>query len=53
MCSEELVKKLQPLYHTNRKACRSLCYGCCGGDFRKLQSWGFAPSEEQIESDQL
>lgn len=33
------------------KACSTLCYGV--GRFCQLQSWGFSPGEEQIESNWL
>ena len=33
MCSEELVKELQPLYHTSHRVRRWLCYGGGSGDF--------------------
>ena len=51
MCSEELVKELQPLYNTKCKAWRKFCYDVEG--FDPLQSWRFVPGEGQIESDQL
>ena len=50
ICSEELVKELQLQYHTNSKGWRRLYYNV--GGFCQLQSWGFAPGEGHIESDQ-
>ena len=44
-------KSCNPLYHTNCKAWRRLCYGV--GGFHQLQNWGFVPGEEQIKSDRL
>ena len=48
-CGEELEKELPPLslYHTNREACKSLCYGV--GGICQFQNRGFAPDEGQIE----
>ena len=43
-------KSCNPLYHTNHKAWRKLCYGV--GTFANW-SQGFAPGERQIESDWL
>ena len=51
MGGEELVKDLQPPYHTNRKAWRRLCYGVWA--FCQLQSRGFVLGEGQIESNHL
>ena len=49
MRSEELVKVVQPVYHTNSKAWRRFSYGVRGS----YQSRVFAPGEGQIESDKV
>ena len=51
MCGEQLVKSWNPVHHTNRKALRRLCYSVEG--FCQLQSRGFSPGKEQIESNRL
>ena len=47
---DEIVKELRPRHDINRKALKTLCYGCvcvCGGNWH-LENRGIAPGEELI-----